>query len=437
MGKRRGAAQRAKKRAEVAAAELVDQTLQNQESSKYEAKDDSELFVLDRKADAAVARLVTKKRKTTDKISTDLNLKQGKRNRISAKDERQIKRIMNAHSKETIASLAAGSEKRAQQAKRMKRVAGNATASFDLWDENAAGNEETKILPVITGATAMGGTAPIQFQAVSKSLLRKDIQQPAKFSKKALKAKNRLESKARNTIKVEPAQPGQSYRPDQEQHQDVIGEALSIELRRKEALDYKKAPLGGGKLSEETLALIVGSSDEESSDDEEDDVEHSNTRHKRKEKLTRAQRNKQKRVRAERKLLEEKRRKKKYLTQFDLSKKVSKEVRKEDAAKAARREEINALKAEKNAAPLGVNVIEKLSEMDPINAPSLPVALTDELKNGGLRTVKPKGSLLTDRMESLISRKMANRKAKSRKHTVQGKRRQNVKGGHGREFLLT
>jgi nucleolar protein 53 len=440
MGKRKGAAIRAKKRADIAAAELVDQTLQKQESSKFEAKDDGELFVLDTKADVRMGDVgletETNKRKSTDKKTTDLNVKQSKRNRISAKDERQIKKIMSRHSSEAIVSLAAGRKKRLQQAKRMKRIAGTATASFDLWDENAPENEEKKVLPFITGAASMGGTAPLRFHSVTKHSLRKDVQQPAKLSKRQLDARRRAESSARNSIKVEPAQPGQSYRPDEEQHQDVIGEALSIELRRKEALDYRNAPVGGGKMSEETLALLVGSSDEESSDDEDDDVEMTNVRHKRKEKLTRAQRNKQKRVKAEAFLLQEKRSKKKHLSQFDYSKTVHKELRKESTAQIARREEINALKAEKKLIPLGVNVIAKRSEMDPINAPSLPVALTDELKDGSLRTVKPKGSLLTDRMESLISRKMANRRATSRKHTVQGKRRKNAKGGKGREFML-
>jgi nucleolar protein 53 len=88
------------------------------------------------------------------------------------------------------------------------------------------------------------------------------------------------------------------------------------------------------------------------------------------------------------------------------------------------------------AKPLGMNVIGKLSELDPINAPSLQVALTDELKDGSLRTVRPKGSLLTDRMESMISRKMANRKAAHKKKVVHGKKRKNMKGGKGREYLL-
>ena len=231
-------------------------------------------------------------------------------------------------------------------------------------------------------------------------------------------------------------QPGQLYRPDGEQHKSVIGEAVDIELRRKEALEYIKAPISGG-MNEYTKSLLVGSSDEESSDEEEDDdAKVPFTKPvKRKEKLTRAQRNKQKRVKALRVELEEKRRAKQLLHSLQYSKKISKEIRKKEAELLTKREEINTLKKEEQSKPLGINVIEKLSKADPINAPCLPVALTEELKNGSLRTVKPKGSLLTDRLDSMISRKLANRKNTNKKQMVHGKRRR-MKGGKGREFLL-
>jgi len=104
----------------------------------------------------------------------------------------------------------------------------------------------------------------------------------------------------------------------------------------------------------------------------------------------------------------------------------------------SRREELNSLKFEKRSQPIGSNVLSNLSKLDPINVPSLPVALTEELKNsgGGLRSVKPKGSLLTDRMESMVSRKMAYRKKAYKKNVVEGKRRK-MKGGRGSEFMLT
>ena len=130
-----------------------------------------------------------------------------------------------------------------KQRKRVKRIAGTAKANFDLWgdNDNSTNNQKdgkkagTKLVPVIVGSAASAGTAPIVFKEVSKASLRKDIQQPAAISNKELKRKERLKEKARKTVQVELAQPGQSYKPDEGQHQDVIGEALGIELRRKEA----------------------------------------------------------------------------------------------------------------------------------------------------------------------------------------------------------
>lgn len=190
-------------------------------------------------------------------------------------------------------------------------------------------------------------------------------------------------------------------------------------------------------MSQHTMSLLVNSSDEESSDEEDDDDENvtAATSVKRKEKLTRTQRNKQKRVKALKVELDEKKKAKQFLHSFEHTKKISKEIRKQEAERIARKEEIKALKEENLSKPLGVNVIEQISKLDPINAPSLPVALTEELKDGLLRTLKPKGSLLTDRVESMINRKMANRKAMEKKRVVNGKRRR-MKGGEGRDFLL-
>ena len=158
---------------------------------------------------------------------------------------------------------------------------------------------------------------------------------------------------------------------------------------------------------------------------------------KRKEKFTRAQRNKQKRVKALQVQLKEKKRVKQLLNSLQDAKRITKEMRKKDAELVARKDELNVLKEEEFAKPLGVNVIAKRSQLDPINAPSLPVALTEELKGGSLRTVKPKGSLLTDRLESMISRKMANkRNTDNKKRQVHGKKRR-MKGGKGRDFLLS
>jgi nucleolar protein 53 len=439
MVKKRGAVKRAEKRGNEAAAELLDQTIDNQETARFEAKEDSELFILDKAPDASKSNVASNTNAKKRHFKTTLNVKQTKRNRISANDEIKIKKILNNHSSDKVISLAAGNEKRLTQRRRSKRIAGTAKTTFDLWGETSDKNA-TKIIAVKSGVASAAGTAPIEFKAVSKISLRKDIQQPAKLSSKQLKMREMLKEKKRKAIQVELAQPGQSYRPDEEQHQDLIGEALSIELRRKEAIEYNETPISDG-MNPHTLSLLVGSSDEESSDDEDDDDNDTNSSTikplKRKEKFTRAQRNKQKRVKALQVQLKEKKRVKQLLNSLQDAKRITKEMRKKDAELVARKDELNVLKEEEFAKPLGVNVIAKRSQLDPINAPSLPVALTEELKGGSLRTVKPKGSLLTDRLESMISRKMANkRNTDNKKRQVHGKKRR-MKGGKGRDFLLS
>ena len=437
MGRKTGANKRAKKRADEAGQELLIQTIEKQEAEYFESKKDNELFVLDTVGKNVNANVSRKRKAAESKESLALTLKQDKKNKISENDERRIRKIMGKHSKEEVLQLASANKDRMQERKRTKRGTGLAKANFDLWNDDSS-KEPKKLVVTTSSSGPMAGIKSIQFMSVSKSALRKDIQQPAKLSRDIIKNREMLKKTARKAIKVEPAQPGQSYRPDEDQHQDVIGEALSIELRRKEAIEYKNAPVGGGKLSDETMALLVGGSDEESSDEEDDNDMEGTGRApaKIKEKLTRAQRNKQKRLKQEQLALEEKKRKKMLIASLSDAKKVAKEVRKEEAAKLARRQEIQALKDEEKAKPIGGNIIGSLAELDPINAPSLPVALTEELKGGSLRTLKPKGSLVTDRIESFISRKMANRKAISTKNIVHGKRRKNVKGGKDREYIL-
>merc|ERR1719491_592214 len=153
--------------------------------------------------------------------------------------------------------------------------------------------------------------------------------------------------------------------------------------------------------------------------------------------MTRAQRNKQKRVKAEQTILHERKRAKRLLAAVNDSKIIAKKLMKEERILQAKRKEIHALKDEKRSKPIGSNVISSLSKLDPLNVPSLPVALTEELKKngGGLRSVIPKGNLLTDRMESMVSRKMANRKKAYKKNVVEGKRRKlKVRG---KECILT
>jgi len=239
----------------------------------------------------------------------------------------------------------------------------------------------------------------------------------------------------------------------QEHHQDAIGNALSIEIRRNEAVEYKKKPISDG-MSLFTKEFIVGSSDdseseeEEESSDEEEDTNKTTTAKiiKRKEKLTRAQRNKQKRVKAEQTSLKARKTHKQFLHQANEAHIHNKSIKKLEKEHIKRQSEISKLKKEKKSIPLGKDVWTTLSTVDPIRAPALPVALSTELQGGngtskssgggGLRTVIPKGSLVTDRLESMVARNMISKKKLNGRRVVQGKRRMKRVGEKGTEYLL-
>ncbi len=204
-------------------------------------------------------------------------------------------------------------------------------------------------------------------------------------------------------------------------------------------MEYKTKPISEG-MSAFTKEFIVNSDEEEdeSSVDEEDEGggEDGNTVStivkKRKEKLTRAQRNKQKRAKAELIAIKERKLHKQFMHQANEVHLHDKAARQAEAEQRERQEMLSTLKMEKKSKPLGKDVWCTLSQKDPIGAPSFPVALTDELKKnggvagsgGGLRTVTPKGSLVIDRLESMVARKMISKKKVEGRRIKQGKRRE-------------
>ena len=143
---------------------------------------------------------------------------------------------------------------------------------------------------------------------------------------------------------------------------------------------------------------------------------------KKKEKLTRAQRNRQKRIREELKQIAEQKREKKFQKSVGEAKTISKQLRKLEAKQRERNEKLRKLK-EDSERTKGKDVYQQMANEIPIDAPTYPVALTSELKSGSLRTIKPKGSLVTDRMASFQDRDMAAKKQTKRKRRAQGKRR--------------
>lgn len=388
---------RAKKRAKAVQLDLVDAAAHHVETGHVTLKTNENLFVLD-----TTAALVPKDQepKKTSKFCSNSN-------KPRLVDEK-VQALLQKHDAATLQKMATNKKRKAT------------TPAFDLWEQE---EEEQQEEMTTTTLKRMAGVAP-----------------PVHSQRKT----GRAAVPKRQSVAVEVAQAGQSYHPDPQQHQNVIGEALALELRRQEAEEYKNTPISTG-MSSETKAILMGDESDESSSEDEDAP--TIMIHKQKEKLTRAQRNRQKRIRAEQKELHERKIAKKRMNAITQAKTLSKELAKQESQNKQRKEQLAALKKEQARTP-GTSVLQHVSEKNPLHAPTLPVALTEEI-SGALRTMKPKGSLLTDRMESFRDRSMATAKhVGDRKRIVQGNKRRKLKvkaKGHdihikdaetGKDYLL-
>lgn len=376
MGKKvRGAALRAKKRAKTAQLELVDETAHHVATGHVTSKTDDQLFMLDTTAAPVPKEQQVVKSKKDQVI---------KRPRVV---DEKVQALLSKHDAATLQKIATTKPKKRK-----------ATPAFDLWQDED--NEDSTSSQVKRAA----GIAP-----------------PHLKTKAA-----RAAAPTKSTVAVDVAQSGQSYLPDPHQHQNVIGEALALELRRKEEEEYRQAPLAAG-MRDETRALLMGDDDDESSSDEDEDEDTVPVvLHKQKQKLTRAQRNRQKRIRAGEKQAQQRKLEKKRLNAISQAKVVSNQLKKQEAQQKERKAQLQSLKQQQARTP-GTSVVQHVSEKNPLHAPTLPVALTDEI-SGALRTMKPKGSLLTDRMESFRDRNMATAKnVGDRKRIVQGNKRRKLK----------
>ena len=325
MGKsKKGVNQRARKRADEAATLLQEAQAERAAATSVASRADADLFVVDTEGDpSALAHVPKRQRLGGEKQRRD-------KNALSEKDRRQVERILRARGGEGAVAMAQEGRERLDRRRGAKRVAGRARTDFDLWGGDEEGGDgdnnnnnkskKKKLAVAVSGVAARGGTAPVQ--VVVKTNLHKATklsrevgaampETATRLSNKQLKAREARRQTARPAVAVEVAHAGQSYRPDPAAHQDVIGEALAIEIRRNDAIEYRETPISQG-LSEETRALLVDSDDDEesssSSEDEDGSDEGGKVRlHKKRDKLTRAQRNKQRRVRAERNALEKRR----------------------------------------------------------------------------------------------------------------------------------
>lgn len=414
-----------RKRADAAAREITERQIAITEKEKLQSQDDDDLFVLDTTGKRGAVGMKPRSTQQTNEK------KRGGKLFVLSAGEARVKKLLKIHDAATLQAMA--------KPKLTLKNSGKTKATFDLWGNNdnsgtkshKTGGKKSKdqlLVPVPAHTMAVAGTAPIELVTQAEALRRKQR-----------KSKPHSHKQGQPKIAVDLPHGGQSYQPDKEQHQDIIGEALAVELRRKDAIEYRKTPLWNG-MSKETLALLDNESDSESdgddyaSDDEGANAAGSFQPKKKKEKFTRAQRNRQKRVRQQNIELRERKRQKKFSQSMVELKKIAKTLKREEADKLERKQQLNDILEKKKAEPLGVNLVETLStKIDPINAPSLPVALSCEIAQGSLRTIKPKGSLMSERLESMVARNMARKKRIGDKRKVtQGK----VRPGKGKEYML-
>ena len=159
-----------------------------------------------------------------------------------------------------------------------------------MWcKEEAESDLRAKKKSVIT----LGGRVPgtTKAEVLNPELTTRD----AKYRRK----RNKVDSTRRKVVQVAPPRSGQSYNPEFESHQEVLGMAVAAELRRKEAEDEEKIPLARG-MSKSTLDILkADDTSDEDSDSDSDDAGGGrgavNEVVKRESKKTRAERNRQRR----------------------------------------------------------------------------------------------------------------------------------------------
>lgn len=419
MGKKlQGAALRAKKRQQAQLEELQEKQAEQVSQQAAADKTNEELFVLDTTGDTVPHHQRPAKQK-----------KQKKGTVWSEREKKEMEKLLQKHSKEQLATMAQKGRKFFDKSNHLKThgIRRAKAQTSDLWEEpssavakkderqtrkassQANNNHDTVPSPqrdakmvVSPGKKAVGG--------ISTPLISLNKEEA---EKKSVTPQSGTRKKRKKTA-VDVAKSGQSYRPDPKEHQDVLREALEVETNRAKAEKEKNDPISPG-MKPETKALLVGDSDTSDSEDEDSEDElveiTGHVFHKQKDKMTRAQRNKQKRIRREERDRQEAKKRKLAENSVYRINSFKKEINQEAESSKQRQEERQKREEEKEAVPLGKAVEKKLSEQDPIAAPTYPVALSSEVrrKDASLRTILPKGDLVTDRMASFALRNLAPR----------------------------
>lgn len=419
---------RAHKRGKVAQDEITDTTARKVETQHVEAQTNEELFVIDTTGDTK-AVIPHHLKQVVANLGTKNN--NSKKSALSVLDQQRVDALIAKHGKEKLQAMVKEGEMRLKGNRSV--VAKSQKKSFDLWGdekEDDDKNNKTKKAVSLQKEDTTGNSSLSQKSGIKGDHVTKKARSVSKTPKDA--------------VAVDVARGGQSYRPDPKHYEKAIQDAVSLEVRRNTAEEERRAPLAKG-MSPETRALLVGdssSSEEESDDDDGSDQEGGQEKdqmkandedqvliRKRPEKLTRAERNRQKRIRQERAIEEKQKQNKKLLKSVAELPRYKKEIKKHQKELEEKKTKMEEEKKRKRGTP-GKNYFQRLSEKDPLHAPTFPVALESEHKDASLRTVKPKGSLVTDRMASFVDRNLVcKRKMGDKKRIMQGKRRKlNVKG---------
>jgi nucleolar protein 53 len=427
MGKRlRGAALRAQKRAKLAVEELQEQQAEQVVSRPVASKTNEELFVLDKVGDKTVpkakARIVVK-----DDIMNPIAPKA-----LSEKDQLLVNRVLSKNSVEKLQEWAQSSNnlttaKPNQSVTaavppplRTRGMRSTTRTNFDLWT-GAPETAET----IVTTTTALDLTSVAGIKPPSHCVVKiHEKRQLDKLQKRKVSVpsptlapailKRKLRAQA-PVVAVPVATAGQSYHPDPVAHDRILETAVQVELQRQAALEYEQAPISQG-LSVTTKKLLVDDSDDEDDEKTTADTPVATPVPRTTEKLTRAQRNKQKRLRRQRALEDRERTTKKLWKSVGEIPRYQKEFKSQQKHREQVKQAVSQQIQEQYSQPVGINLELQVSAKNPAHAPSIPVALPSELGRVGtldaaavwsgtsLRTVKPKGNLLVDRMVSLRSR---------------------------------
>jgi nucleolar protein 53 len=432
MGKKlQGARLRAKQRAKVAIEELQEQQADVAAETEVSSRPDGELFVLDRTGGTVPHHKRPPRAARGDDLAAGAAKKQ-KRTDLSAHDLQLVDRLRQKHDAATIQDMADAGRKKLEGHRRPRLQAAQKTnTNFDLWEDNSNATE-TAVVAVKDPRSGVGstlaGVAPMH--VVVKAVPLSTKTRPA-------------------VVAVDVAKAGQSYHPDPVAHKALLQKAAAIEVARERVVRYREAPISQG-MTAETRALLLGDSEDESSSEDEGgeleasggtaDIPAVGAIPKRSNKLTRAERNKQKRRRAEDACQRAAKRTKRLHNEVGEIPRYNKEIKRKAREQLEKQDERHQQMVAKLLVPKGKDIDLKVAVQDPLHAPTVPVALSDELKSS-LRTIKPKGSLATDRLHSLADRSRLHKMGKTdeaqkrrkkslthRKKAVKGKHNSGYKG---------